>query len=578
MSEDEAVVQTRDRRTWALGVFACAIVIVAIQVAWLIANRRGYPLDIDEAGYISIALVDHAALSTGGLHGFWHAIQVQTPNAPLVPALTALVYTVHTGILASFAVTLGFLVLLVMAVYGIAAELAGPRVGALAALVTATSPGALGFSTLYVFALPAAALLACAVYALVKSDGLSRTPWALAMGVSLGLMLLARTVTVAFLPAVLLAVVVAVASRGREGLGRRAANTAVVVLGTVAVAALWYARNLAQVSDYLTSFGYGGQSAQYGSDEPLLSLARWSRTAHKAGFESLHLPLFLALTAGLCALAVIVVIGVRRSGDRRAALGRLLRSRALSLAIVVAGGYVALTSSRNGGLGFSLPLVPIVIVLGLLALRELPRLRRPLAFVLAAIAALNLAAASDAFDFVSKRRDVDVPVLGVVPVTDGEPAVVGAVRQQVPGPPLHFVSRERAWRDVEHELAGFLIAYADGHPPGNGPVVAFGTRNRLVNTNTVGLAALLWFRRQVPFAQLTTDQGGDTPAAYARYLSEPEHGQPNLLITASSAEGDFEPHVTQAKAEQAARSLGFRVVHTVRLPDGRILRVWWLAR
>src|SRR3954447_13624010 len=123
-----------ERARWALVVLAGVLVLVAAQVVWLAANRRGYPLYADEAGYMTIALNDHAALASRGLDGFWDAIQTQVPNAPLVPALTALVYTVHTGILVSYAVPLGFLVLLALATYGIGERLAGPRIEALAAL------------------------------------------------------------------------------------------------------------------------------------------------------------------------------------------------------------------------------------------------------------------------------------------------------------------------------------------------------------------------------------------------------------------------------------------------------------
>jgi hypothetical protein len=108
-------------------------------------------------------------------------------------------------------------------------------------------------------------------------------------------------------------------------------------------------------------------------------------------------------------------------------------------------------------------------------------------------------------------------------------------------------------------------------------VVAFASRHRVVNVNSVGLAAMLWWGKDISFAQLSGDPS-DTPAAYASYLSAPEHGQPNMLITTNDTQGDFAPLVTQPYAEQAARSLGFRVIRTTTQPDGRELRVWWLER
>jgi len=43
----------------------------------------------------------------------------------------------------------------------------------------------------------------------------------------------------------------------------------------------------------------------------------------------------------------------------------------------------------------------------------------------------------------------------------------------------------------------------------------------------------------------------------------------------SSNEGDFPPTVDQESVEIAARRLGFHLVRTMGLPDGRRLRIWF---
>ncbi len=178
------------------------LAIVAMNVWWIATYRHGYPLTIDESGYIAFALEDHFALQSGGLHGWWDAVQGHAPYAPLVPAVTSLAFVFKTGVLEGFGVLIGFLALLGLASFGIGERLAGPRLGALAAMVVVTTPGAFLFTREYVFAIAVAALLAGAVYALLRSDGLRSSPWAIACGVALGLMLLARTMTIAFLPGV----------------------------------------------------------------------------------------------------------------------------------------------------------------------------------------------------------------------------------------------------------------------------------------------------------------------------------------------------------------------------------------
>src|SRR5205807_4990963 len=62
---------------------------------------------------------------------------------------------------------------------------------------------------------------------------------------------------------------------------------------------------------------------------------------------------------------------------------------------------------------------------------------------------------------------------------------------------------------------------------------------------------------------------GDTEPAYASFLADPLHGQPNFLLTTSTAAGDFTPIVTQPTAVAAAHQERFRPVSRLALPDGR---------
>ena len=182
----------------ALIVAAGCLVMAAINVWWVATYRHGFPFDVDEAGYSTFAVVEHLSLEGGGLHAWWTAVLNQAPNAPLLTALTSLALSIKPSLLVGFGLLSGFLTVLAIAVYGIGERLAGPRLGAFAAVVTATLPGAFLFSREYVFAMPTAAMLAFAVYSLLRSDGLRRRRWAIACGAALGLMLLSRSMSIAF--------------------------------------------------------------------------------------------------------------------------------------------------------------------------------------------------------------------------------------------------------------------------------------------------------------------------------------------------------------------------------------------
>jgi hypothetical protein len=557
------------RLRWALIVAGGGLALLALDAWWLATYRHGFPLNIDEAAYTTIGLNDHFGFENGGLGGWWQAVQEQTPNAPLVPALASLVYQVKAGVLEGFAVLGATMVVLGLAIYGIGERFLGPRLGALCGLLAMTMPGVLAFAHVYVFALPAAALLAVAVYALLRAEGLRHWPWALACGVALGLMLLTRTMTVAFLPGVLTAALLTLLARQREPgeLLRGLANLTLLVAAAAAVAALWYWRNLQPVLDYLTDFGYGGKSAQFGAEHSLLSWGRLTAVAKRMTESDLLAPLAVLLAAGLLATLVAAVRRVRHSGDRAATLRELAAGDAGAVAVVVAVGYLALSSSRNAGFGFTLPLSVLALPLAAIALRRYRAAAAPAIAVLGLLAALNLAASSDLWSGLSRKRALAVPALGVLPWLNGVNYILGDIRTQVPGPETHFAERDRGWLRADKLLAAWLLR--EEGPP----VVAFASHSRILNTNTVGLAAVLHFHRTIPMAQLVGDEG-NTVAAHTRRLTDPLYGQPKMLITMSTTAGDYEPRVNQAHAATAARKLGFRVVRTMTLPDGRVLRLW----
>lgn len=557
---------------WALLVAVGALILVAIDVWWFLTYRDGFPLDVDEAGYTTIGLQDYLGYQGGGLHGWWEAVQSQTPNAPLLPALTSILLLLRPGVMAGFATLTGFVVVLAFASYGIGEKLAGPRLGALAALVTATLPGTFLFAREYVFALPTAALLACAVCALVRSDGLRLRRWAIACGVALGLMLLARTMAVAFVPGVLVAAVVALLAQGRGGVSTRVLNLGLLIATAAVVAATWYWRNLQPVIDYLTSFGYGNQSQYYGDEASLLSWKRLSTVAERMIFTDLLVPIAALIFAGLLAVGFVVVRRVVDSEDRRAELIGLAGSGAFSVLIVFAAGYAALTSSQNGGNGFTYPLAVLLPPLAVIALRYfrvavIPALALAL---VATITLVNLAATSNLWDSLSKPRAVDLPAFGSLPWIGGVPQAIGAIRVQAPGPESHFDERDRRWTQVDEELADLFLPQLNSE--GLPALITFASRNRVISTNSVQLASLLKAHRTIPMTQVLAEPD-DSVGNYVRQLG-PEFSSPSILVTMSRNTGDFPPLITQSRAETAAQRLGFSKIRTFELPDDRQLYVW----
>jgi Dolichyl-phosphate-mannose-protein mannosyltransferase len=559
------------RGRWTLAVALLALALVAFNLWWILTNRQGYPLNVDENGYTSIAVLDYLGLRGSGPHGWWEAVQSQTPNAPLLPAVTSLAMLVRPGVMAGFAVLTGFLALLVLASYGIGERLAGPRLGALAALIVGTSEGAILFTREYVFALPTAALLSCTVYALLRSERMAARRWAVACGVAIGLMVLARTMAVAFVPGVLAAAIALILAGERTGLRGRFLNLGLTGVAAIVVAATWYYHNLQPVLDYLTSYGYGAQSAYYGAQHAVVSWGRFRSVATQMIHDDLLVPLAAMVLAGLLVLAVVALRRVLAADNRRLALLRVVGSDAFAVAIVVVAGFAALMTSQNGGNGFTFPLSVLLPPLAVAALRYLRAAFVPVAVLAIVVAGLNLAATSNLWDGLSRERTVEVPAFGYQPWLSGAPRAVGAIRVQVPGPATHFDARDRGWTEADERLAAELKRRIDAGVVS--PVVAFASRNRAISSNSVGLASLLYQHDSIPFTQLNAEPA-DTEGTYTRQLVDPELGPPGLLVTMSRNTDDFPPLVTQGKAEAAARRVGFHRVWTTTLPDGRKLRLW----
>lgn len=555
---------------WALIVAIGCLVMAAINVWWVATYRHGYPMDVDENGYTMIGIIDFFGWENGGFSGWWEAVQNQTPNAPLLPALTSIVLIFSPGVMQGYGVLIAFAALLTLATYGIGERLAGPRLGALAALAVGTSQGVFVFTREYIFALPTATFLACSVYALIRSEGMQRRWWAVACGAAIGLMLLSRTMAVAFLPGLGVAIALPIVLDYRDQLKQRLLNLGLLVLSGVLVAATWYWNNIGPVYDYLTEFGYGSQAQNYGEEASFFSWERFKTVAEKIIQGDLLVPMSFLVFIGLVACAVAVVQRLRAAEDRKAEALRILGSDAVALFIVAGAGFGALMSSQNGGFGFTFPVAMLLPPLAVVALRRYRAAIVPVTVLVVAVAAINLLANSNLSDDLSERRLVEVPAFGYLPWISGEPAAVGNVRQQAPGPPTRFTSEDEGYVATDLELAKTLLEPIA--PEGAPRLVAFASRNRVVSTNSVGLAGLVNYRRGIPFTQLLAEP--DSVAHYEEQITGPELGKPTAIVTTSTEAGDFEPLVTQAKVETALKNLDFRLVRQVGMPDGRNLRVW----
>jgi 4-amino-4-deoxy-L-arabinose transferase-like glycosyltransferase len=539
-------------------VVAAAALLALLHVVWLIRFRFGYVTDWDEAGYISNALSYLQGLGDGPsafVDAVGHSLGTQPPVVPLsaVPLLGLFGRSVDVAQLAMPIWSLA----LVLATYGLARQLMPARWAALAALCLGSAPVVADYSRLFHFAVPAAALLTAALWAVLRSDGLRRMRWVVAAGVLLALMLTARTMTVSYLPGVAIGAGLPLIAGGADR-RVRVRNFAVLWLVALGIAALWWVPVWGTVTNYLRSAGYGAEATGYGGGASLLSLDWWTTEIQVLG-NYLQLALALALLAGLLAGGAFAL---RRPLRPRSSLD----SPALLPAVVVVEGYLALSSTSNQGTGFALPWIPALVVLALGAAASVPArpLRVCLAGLLLAVCVLNLAVKNGVSERLSEPRLVDVPLIGDVTLTDGRDfvyAALDAYGYPVRPPPARLPEEYKEWASLNERLVA-VVAPGDEEAS-----VTVGTGDYLINETRLELASRLERRRGLELGLIRP------PATLGSYRRQLAAENPDALILSEPARRPLWP-VNPLLLAGAAQRSGARETRRLRAPDGRQVFVW----
>ncbi|MHB1846305.1 MAG: hypothetical protein ACYCWW_15890 [Deltaproteobacteria bacterium] len=506
-----------------------------------------------------------------------------------------------------------FYAIIVLATYTIVRRQASMSWALLAATAAAATPGVLQWARDFAFALPAAACVTLALSVQLWAGDFQSRKRSITWGLAVGLSTLTRTMTLGIVPGLVLAGAVRLAASGalrshihRPGrLDRRVTNFVLGLAAGVLVAATWYVRALPRVLHYLVGYGYGSQAAQYGPTHSLFSWSWWMAPFDLLVNTELYLPLTLA-----CVVAVLVAgfVPLRRwknrgdgtalhdatstdpdtaTGDPSSRRPPLLARECATVAIVLAAAYVSLASTRNQGSGFELLLVPEVVILSILAASRAPRLARPVVAAAIVIAA-GLSFVDQAGLLPGGSNDLTMvsagPVNAVVfdaqgnlftyasAVFGGCPTIVTCVSSRRPETAESIV---RSWARPSAELAHLLHDFAATR--GREPVVLFAVQDPFVNVNSVGLDAVTRYGQVWPIGVVSPPVA--VHASYAEQLQAPQFGEPNFVVTGTPsripASAAFSPLGSDRGIVAAAWSEGFRRVGAVRLPDSRVMSVWW---
>jgi MFS family permease len=518
-------------------------------------------------------VIDDYGLRYGGLHGWIAAIDMTSIQAPLTTAAASLVFA-----LVGLHVTAGFVVPLaagagcILAAALLGHALGPRRVGLMAAVLTASCPVIIIFSRTFQFATPAALVMTLALVAILRSQRFARVTWAAVFGLCLGLMPLARTMTIAFLPGLVAAALVVVMADPHHRPRSLALLLGSLVLA-VLVSATWLWPNGRVVAQYLVSYGYGGHALDYGPHTSALGLDAWQAMLKLFG-NSLYLPHLLMVILGGLGLLAITLRSVTIAGVGPTAR-RILHAPALPVVIVAADVFVTLTTSNNKGSGFFAPIVPSLMALTAWSLWRLSNSRRVdamMSILVAVVAILGTVPSLDLRSPLARHTVLRLPVLADITVTDGrgriqiEQAFLGYGVRDTAEPIDRTTSR--AWVTLSRVTADWLTRTFGAHA-----TIAFAFRNGLYNVNTVNLQELL--HAHSAFAEIQIDPAVTraSVAGYGGWLKT-EAASACALLTSDRPGGDFLPAIDRPMMAQAARQAGFVQRQFWPAPDGQIVMLW----
>lgn len=540
-----------------LTVAAVASLVAILHGVWIWNHRLLGALDPDESGYVATAFRYHRTLLTDPL-GLPRAIG-GTGNGPLIPLLSVPLLII--GPFDPRTVLMMQPILMVVtavASAGIAHRLAGSGAALVAGTVFVTLPTVVFATQTYWLGLGAAAFMALAIWALLASDRLTNR-WTYAFGAAVGAMLLCRTMTAGYVPAMAVAGLVVAGRRKESVVGLVKAG-----LVAVAVAGPWWFVARDAIFSYLFSYGYGERAGLFGDDDGPLE-----RVDQRIDAVRLGVGLGDTVFWFVGAAALVVLWLRRRSGWPPEA------RHAVAVGSAVVLGIAALASTSNNGVWFELPIIALVLPLAVAIGAAAPVVVRGVALVpVLAVGVLQLGCA---WWLISPTAE---PVPGIATVHRVAQYEYGFEQYDVRFGPTRRDELGAAatdWWDLNLAVERELRELRDDVDP----VFTFSGSFQMFNSNSVQLAAelqrwtpRLWVPDTVGTARdrseylspIATDDAGNE-------VSDPSGERvERVLVLALHDQHLFTPDAQVADLHREAVAAGWESVSTHDLPvAGQVL-------
>lgn len=573
----------RLRRGQVLAVFLIFVLVfasAAINVKWMDSYRYGGVLDIDEAGYLGYSMLYAKSLAGGGVGSWLSAINAPGAHAPLLPAISSILlagtgFSINAALLTNTAIFCGLIFLTCCITF----KISGSQSASLfAAFAISSMPAIVDYSRNFHFALLATLCYAGATFAILKSNGYRSLSWSMVTGVLLGMMVLSRTMTVAFLPAFAIASALYIASG--DGVKERLVwrNVLAAVIFFFLTALTWYAGHFKEVFGYLFSFGYGAHAVEYGKGYSGLGVGYvFDRVA--VLFELTMRPIHFMVLVPVSIIAVMWACGSMFRGGLHPFKRYIIFCGALVLV-----SFGILSSSQNRGSGFDVPMLPIVVAISASFLAQMVNVRRyrcwmfavlgsffaPLIYGHMAMENCKSLSMLDRFNIIGGARLFECR--GTIhQYVSGSGEAIYASNEAYANPLGNAENAE--WRVLSKDVANYIAL----HVPVDS-VVMYATRNYLFNVNTVGLETINLNGRAWPARQIDPTILGDSQGAYISWIQGGLDQSACLVIQSDGVLGEFKPAPSLEFLRSAIENAGLRPVKSFPTPSGQSIIIWMNPR
>src|SRR5262245_56659893 len=353
------------RRPWLLLVLLYAV-LCSVVTPWVLLDRR--PPEWDHANHLERAVGCSHSLRILADAGTREILAASSFYPPVVTCAAGLLYFIFPiAPLTAQAVMMASLALALASLYGLGRWLADPETGVWAALIFGTAPFVVFSLTNFQLDLPLAAMVALALYALVRSEGFEDLRWTLGSGAVWGLGMLTKPPFALYvLPPLLWSFWRALRAGDR---GRRLASASTALALGAIITVPWYGPRLFGLPMQILNRSFK-QAAEQQNPEPLTSVALlyYPRT----------LPTQLGLLGG--ALLLWGLWALRKHRGARATLW-----------LATLGPFLLFSLIQNKNLRYTLPILPAAALVAAVGLRSLPgALRRWTLVAVVALAALQV--------------------------------------------------------------------------------------------------------------------------------------------------------------------------------------------